>query len=93
MVEARGSRELHRESERQMISSTVARRYSGSSLIDSVLVRGLALRAAATARVSEWQQRAAGRRELVNLTERDLRDIGISRSDAEAEANKPFWQE
>jgi uncharacterized protein YjiS (DUF1127 family) len=76
-----------------MISSTVARRYSGSSLIDSVLVRGLALRAAATARVSEWQQRAAGRRELVNLTERDLRDIGISRSDAEAEANKPFWQE
>jgi uncharacterized protein YjiS (DUF1127 family) len=76
-----------------MISSTVARRYSGSSLIDSMLLRGLALRAAAMARVNEWQQRAAGRRELVNLTERDLRDIGISRSDAEAEANKPFWQE
>ena len=76
-----------------MISSTVARRYSGSSLIDSLLVRGLALRAATMARVSEWQQRSAGRRELISLTERDLRDIGISRSDAEAEASKPFWQE
>jgi uncharacterized protein YjiS (DUF1127 family) len=29
----------------------------------------------------------------MNLTERDLRDIGISRSEAEAEANKPFWEE
>jgi uncharacterized protein YjiS (DUF1127 family) len=76
-----------------MISSTVARRYSGSSLIDSVVVRGLAVRAAAIARMTEWQQRVAGRRELMSLTERDLRDIGISRSDAEAEASKPFWQE
>jgi uncharacterized protein YjiS (DUF1127 family) len=57
------------------------------------VVRGLAVRAAAIARMIEWQQRVAGRRELMNLTERDLRDIGISRSDAEAEASKPFWQE
>jgi uncharacterized protein YjiS (DUF1127 family) len=75
-----------------MISSTVARSHSGSSLIDSALVRAFALRRAALARFSEWQQRSAGRRELMSLTERDLRDIGISRSEAEAEANKPFWE-
>ena len=76
-----------------MISSTVARSYSGSGVIDSVLVRAIAVRKAALTRFTEWQQRAAGRRELMNLTERDLRDIGITRSEAEAEANKPFWQE
>jgi len=75
-----------------MIASTVARGHSGSSLIDSVLVRAFALRKAVLVRLAEWQQRSAGRRELLNLTERDLRDIGISRSEAEAEANKPFWE-
>jgi len=75
-----------------MISSTVARSYSGSSLVDSVLVRAFAIRKVLLARVAEWQQRSAGRRELLNLTERDLRDIGVTRSEAEAEANKPFWE-
>jgi uncharacterized protein YjiS (DUF1127 family) len=28
----------------------------------------------------------------LNLTERDLRDIGITRNDAQVEANKPFWE-
>jgi uncharacterized protein YjiS (DUF1127 family) len=75
-----------------MISSTVARRYSGSSLIDSLLMRSIAWRRVARARLAEWQQRSAGRRELLNLSERDLRDIGITRNEAQAEANKPFWQ-
>jgi uncharacterized protein YjiS (DUF1127 family) len=43
-------------------------------------------------RIVEWRQCAAGRRELRTLTDRDLRDIGIGRSEAEAEANKPFWE-
>ena len=75
-----------------MISSTVARSYSGSSLIDSVMVRAVTWRRAALTRLEEWQQRSAGRRELLNLTERDLRDIGITRNDAQVEANKPFWE-
>jgi len=75
-----------------MISSTVARSYSGSSLIDSVLMRTIAWRRAALARLDEWQQRSAGRQELLTLTERDLRDIGITRNDAQLEANKPFWE-
>jgi uncharacterized protein YjiS (DUF1127 family) len=75
-----------------MISSTVARSYSGSNLIDSVLVRLMAMRKFTLAHLAQWQQRSLGRRELANLTERDLRDIGITRGEAEAEANKPFLE-
>jgi uncharacterized protein YjiS (DUF1127 family) len=59
---------------------------------DALLVRALAGRKALLHRFVEWQQRAAGRWELMTLTDRDLRDIGIGRSEAEAEANKPFWE-
>jgi uncharacterized protein YjiS (DUF1127 family) len=37
-------------------------------------------------------RRVQQRRELIMLTDRDLRDIGITRSDAAAEASKPFWR-
>jgi uncharacterized protein YjiS (DUF1127 family) len=73
-------------------SPTVARRHSGSTLIDALLVRALRGRGALMRRIAEWQRRAAGRRELITLTDRDLRDIGVGRTEAEAEANKPFWQ-
>jgi uncharacterized protein YjiS (DUF1127 family) len=36
--------------------------------------------------------RARQRRLLAALDDRTLRDIGVTRSDAGAEANKPFWQ-
>lgn len=76
-----------------MISSTVARRHSaGSSLIDAVLVRTRAGCEALLSRIGEWHRRAAGRRELMTLTDQDLHDIGISPSEARAEANKPFWE-
>jgi uncharacterized protein YjiS (DUF1127 family) len=75
-----------------MISSTVARRYSGSTLIDSLLVRAILASKALLGRIVEWHNRAAGRRQLMKLTERDLRDIGISRTQAQAEASKPFWE-
>jgi uncharacterized protein YjiS (DUF1127 family) len=42
--------------------------------------------------IAEWMRRAQQRSELVLLTDRDLRDIGITRLDAAAEASKPFWQ-
>jgi uncharacterized protein YjiS (DUF1127 family) len=75
-----------------MISSTVARRHSGSTPFDALLVRAIAGHKALLRRIGEWQQRAAERRQLMMLTDRDLRDIGISRSEAEAEASKPFWE-
>lgn len=40
-----------------------------------------------------WAARSEGRQELHHLTERELRDIGLTRLDAESEAAKPFWTE
>jgi uncharacterized protein YjiS (DUF1127 family) len=43
------------------------------------------------ATIAEWRRRLRERRELLVLTDRDLSDIGITRSDAAAEASKFFW--
>jgi len=40
-----------------------------------------------------WRQRLRARRELMARSDRELRDIGITRSDAHQEADKPFWRE
>jgi uncharacterized protein YjiS (DUF1127 family) len=39
----------------------------------------------------EWRRRIRSRDELMGLSDYSLRDIGLSRWDAEAEASKPFW--
>lgn len=39
-----------------------------------------------------WRERMRQRRALARLDERLLRDVGITRVDAMAEANKPFWR-
>ena len=36
--------------------------------------------------------RAKQRRQLLNLSDEQLDDIGITRAEALEEANKPFWQ-
>ena len=41
----------------------------------------------------EWRQRKNARLELARLDQRILRDIGLTRLDAEYEINKPFWRE
>lgn len=40
----------------------------------------------------QWHQRARTRRELAGLDDYLLRDIGVSRSQAQFESGKPFWQ-
>jgi len=40
-----------------------------------------------------WHQRQQQRRALLQLNDRMLSDIGISRCEAEQEAAKPFWRE
>ncbi len=42
--------------------------------------------------VSQWQERARGRRDLQRLDARLLADIGLSPYDAAHEAAKPFWR-
>jgi uncharacterized protein YjiS (DUF1127 family) len=41
----------------------------------------------------EWRQRKNGRLELARFDERMLRDIGLTRVDADWEINRPFWRE
>jgi len=43
-------------------------------------------------RIGEWRRRARSRRELMNLSHCDLRDIGASTCDAANEGSKPFWR-
>lgn len=42
--------------------------------------------------LAAWRFRAATRRALRRLTDRELADIGVDRAAALAEANKPFWK-
>ena len=39
-----------------------------------------------------WLERARQRRQLRELSDHMLRDIGLTRADAWAEAEKPFWR-
>ena len=41
---------------------------------------------------SLWQARRRGRRQLAELSDQMLQDIGISRTDVEREYDKPFWR-
>jgi uncharacterized protein YjiS (DUF1127 family) len=43
--------------------------------------------------VTAWLQRRRERAELLAMSERDLRDIGITRCDALREAAKPLWRD
>jgi uncharacterized protein YjiS (DUF1127 family) len=42
--------------------------------------------------LTEWRRRARGRTELAALSDRELRDIGMTRYDARREIGKPFWR-
>lgn len=41
---------------------------------------------------NHWQKVADQRRELRNLSDHMLKDLGLSRVDADREASRPFWQ-
>ena len=41
---------------------------------------------------NEWRRRARGRNELAALSDRELRDIGLTRYDARHEVDQPFWR-
>ena len=45
-----------------------------------------------SAMIREWRIHARSRRELLALDDRMLKDIGITRIDAQREAAKPFWR-
>ena len=39
-----------------------------------------------------WHRRARERRELAQLDRRTIQDLGLSSSEIQFEANKPFWR-
>ena len=45
-----------------------------------------------SALIGEWRRRARSRRELLALDDHMLKDIGITRVDAQYEAAKSFWR-
>lgn len=49
--------------------------------------------ARAFATLRAWRRRIRERGELAALDDRMLSDIGVTRADAEAFSNKPFWRE
>jgi len=42
--------------------------------------------------IGAWSERASQRRMLAALSDHILSDIGVSRFDADGEAEKPFWR-
>jgi len=42
--------------------------------------------------IHTWRDRQHQRRELAQLSDRDLHDVGLSWSDIAHEAAKPFWR-
>ncbi len=43
--------------------------------------------------IRQWRRRIRARHELAELGDRMLKDIGLTRADALAQATKPFWKE
>lgn len=46
----------------------------------------------ASSLLSLWRQRWHGRYELAAMNDRELRDLGVKRSDVLRETAKPFWR-
>lgn len=43
--------------------------------------------------LNTWRRRVRERRELTQLDGRTLRDLGLTESSIQFEANKPFWRD
>lgn len=56
---------------------------------DFIVVGGVFAKAGAV--VSTWKSRAACRRELAELSFRDLMDAGLDQVEVDREIAKPFW--
>lgn len=43
--------------------------------------------------LAAWRRRARERRELAKLDRRTIQDLGLSSSEIQFEASKPFWRD
>jgi uncharacterized protein YjiS (DUF1127 family) len=58
----------------------------------SIVAVGQAVLSSSASMIMIWLNRHQGRRDLSELDDRLLADVGISREDAVREAGKPFWR-
>ena len=63
--------------------------YSHTSMTNH---HGLGIFAQISETLHIWRKRQQDRRQLAELTPRDLHDVGLSWSDIVYEAEKPFWR-
>lgn len=61
--------------------------------LQSAKLRGRALWQRVLHKLVYWHELARQRRQLASLSDAMLKDIGLSRSQAYGEANRPFWDE
>lgn len=64
----------------------------GSARADSIVAIAQAVLSSLASMIAIWLNRQQGRRDLSELDDRLLADVGISRADALREAGKPFWR-
>jgi uncharacterized protein YjiS (DUF1127 family) len=58
----------------------------------AIVAAGQAVLSSLASTIAAWLDRQQGRRDLSELDDRLLADVGISREDALSEARKPFWR-
>lgn len=61
--------------------------------IEANVRKDISLFARAIARIHLWMELSRQRRELAQLSDEMLKDIGLSRVDALRMANRPFWDD
>lgn len=62
-------------------------------LAEANIQKGINLFARAIAQVHRWTEVSRQRRELAQLSDEMLKDIGLSRVDKLREADRPFWDD
>ncbi|HYD29885.1 MAG TPA: DUF1127 domain-containing protein [Azospirillaceae bacterium] len=65
---------------------------TAQSVAGQVVASAKALMTVAGNLLMTWQERHSQRRHLSTLSDRLLKDIGLSRADIEHEIEKPFWR-
>lgn len=73
-------------------AATAERTFAPAPATDGLFERAVLRLRQALDMLALWQQRARGRQQLRTFDDHLLRDIGITRLQAAAEADKPFWR-
>lgn len=65
---------------------------AAATAVDGVLCRLRTVLQRVATTLSLWAERARSRKELEELSDHSLRDIGLTRADVWREATKPWWR-